>query len=90
MLSRRRWGKKLQQLPACRSGRVRGYNVYKDVWAAVIGEELVCQRERGNSCDHYAVAVIKEDVVVGHLPQKISRVSSLFIRRGGTIQCRVL
>ena len=50
----------------------------------------MCQRERGNFRDHYAVAVIKDDVVVGHLPRKISRVSSLFIRRGGTIRCRVL
>lgn len=69
---------------------VRGYHVYKDVWTAAIGEELVCKRERGNSHDIYAVAVKKDGAVVGHLPRKIARVSSLFLRRGGTIRCKVL
>uniref|UniRef100_A0A1X7T090 HIRAN domain-containing protein n=1 Tax=Amphimedon queenslandica TaxID=400682 RepID=A0A1X7T090_AMPQE len=36
----------------------------------------------------YAVSVIKDGVVVGHLPKKISRLCSLFIRRGGIITCR--
>ena len=27
---------------------VRGYHVYKDIWAAAIGEVLVCSRERTN------------------------------------------
>ena len=38
---------------------VRGYHVYKDVWTATIGEELVCRRERGNAHDIYVVAVWK-------------------------------
>ena len=29
------------------------------------------------SLDHYAVAVLRDDVVVGHLPKKISRICSL-------------
>ena len=43
---------------------VRGYHVYKDVWTAVVGEELVWKR--GNSHDDYAVSVIKDSVVVGY------------------------
>ena len=35
------------------------------MWAAVVGEELVCRRERGNSHNVYAVAVMKDGVVVG-------------------------
>ena len=66
---------------------VRGYHVYKDVWNAALGEELQCQRETGNSSDLYAVAVRKDSTIVGHLPQKISRICALFIRRGGTITC---
>ena len=27
---------------------VRGYNVYKDIWAAAIGEVLVCSRAGAN------------------------------------------
>ena len=38
-----------------------------------MGEELECDREPENSCDHW--------------PQKISRVCSLFLRRGGVISC---
>ena len=43
-----------------------------------------------NSLDHYAVAVVRDDVVVGHLPKKISRICSLFLRTGGTIRVKVI
>ena len=65
---------------------VRGYHVYKDVWAAVVGEELVWRRE--NSHNVYAVSVMKNSVVVGHLHRKILPVASLFLMKGGTILCR--
>ena len=44
---------------ACRGekSRVRGYH---DIWAAAIGEELVCGREPTNMADRYAVAVLKK------------------------------
>ncbi len=64
---------------------VRGCNIYKATWEAVVGEELECRRERSNRVDQYAVAVVKDDKVVGHVPQKISRLCSLFIRRGGSM-----
>ena len=66
---------------------IRGYHIYKDVWVAVIGEDLSCEREPLNHVDRYAVAVLKDDTVVGHIPKKISRICSLFIARGGTIVC---
>ena len=67
---------------------VRGYHVYKEIWNPVIGEELHCQREMSNEKDRYAVAVKKARLVVGHLPKrKISRICSLFLRRGGIITC---
>ena len=68
---------------------VRGYHVYKDVWAASIGETLVCSREPTNNSDRYAVAVTKNGTVIGHLPRKMSRMCSVFIRRGGSIACTV-
>ena len=40
--------------------RVRGYHVYKDIWAAAIGEELVCGREPTNMAGRYVVAVLKK------------------------------
>ena len=39
---------------------VRGYHVYKTVWAAAVGEVLICRREPTNSADRYAVAVLKD------------------------------
>jgi len=54
-----------------------------------VGEELPCAREVGNAKDRYAVSVLRDLHVVGHLPQNISRICSLFILRCGTITCIV-
>ena len=37
--------------------------------------------------DGYAVAVVKDDVAVGHLPRAQSKIYSLFLLRNGTIDC---
>ena len=37
---------------------LRGYHTYKDIWAAVLGEELPCQGEVGYHVDTFAVAII--------------------------------
>lgn len=66
---------------------IRGYHVYKEIWEATIGEELDC-RSQSNTVDQYDVAVMKSGIVVGHSPKKLS-CTSLFIRRGGVIRCRV-
>ena len=36
---------------------IRGYHVYKKVWAATVGEALVCEIEPKPSSDRYAVSV---------------------------------
>ena len=63
------------------SSRIRGYHVYRTVWTAVLGEELLCERETGNVVDRYTVALKKpgSGVIVDHLPKKISRCCSMFI-----------
>ena len=45
---------------------VRGHHNYMRVWTPVLGEELKCQIEEVNVEDRYAVAVLKEIIVVGH------------------------
>ena len=35
----------------------RGCHVYKDIWEASIGEQLLRQRESGNCADPFAVAI---------------------------------
>jgi len=57
---------------------VRGYHRYKNIWDAVVGEELQYERETGNESDSYTVAVKKDRVIVGHLLRKILRTCSLF------------
>ena len=56
---------------------VRGYHVYQTIWDAVVGETLECRRQPLNEHNRYAVAVIKDDVIIGHLPRKVSRLCSL-------------
>ena len=68
---------------------VRGYHEYQDVWDAPVHEVLSCEREVGNVYDTFAVAVKKDDEIVGHCPRKISAICSIFIRRGGKITCQV-
>ena len=49
---------------------VRGHHVYKRVWTPHLGEQLRIQREENNENDPRAVAVMKDSVVVGHLPRE--------------------
>ena len=70
---------------------MRGYHTYtyKDIWDAVLVEELPCKGEVGNRVDVFAVAVMKDETIVGHVPKKISSACFLYLRRGGLVVCRV-
>ena len=68
---------------------VRGYHVYKDIWDAAEGEVLECVREVNNHHDPFAVAMVKNRYVVGHVPRNISALCSLFLRHSGVISCRI-
>ena len=52
-----------------------------DVWRPVIGETLLVKRELSNVKDRHAVAIFKEDAVVGHVPYNIAPRFSQFLRR---------
>ena len=41
-----------------KESRVRGYHIYRELWEAAIGEDLACQRERGNATDAYAARTV--------------------------------
>jgi len=66
---------------------VRGYQVYKDIWTPVIGEQLLCQKEEGNPNDRCAVSVLHLSTVVGHVLRHMSTLCYIFIQRGGSISC---
>ena len=38
----------------------RGYHIYKDIWEAGTGEQLLCQRENSNCADQFAVEAVKK------------------------------
>lgn len=46
---------------------IRGHRIYKRVWTPVVGKELL-QRDLTNSYDIFAVAIMKDGMVVGHVP----------------------
>ena len=46
-------------------------------------------RESGNQNNTHAVAIVKEDVTVGHVPRAFSPICCIFIRKGGKIKCLI-
>ena len=67
---------------------MRGYHIYKDTWDTVVGE-FPCKRKDGNRVAPFTVAVVRGDAVIGHVPRKTSSICSLYLRRDGSIVCRV-
>ena len=63
----------------CRSYRI---HVYKDIWAAAMGKELVLIREVTNVASRYAIVITKQEVIIGQLPKKISNVYLVLLQRG--------
>ena len=66
---------------------VRGHHIYKRVWTPVLGEELKCRIEEDNVEDRYGFAVLRESILVGHIPRKVSAACYLFIKRNDCISC---
>ena len=62
----------------------RGCHVYVKAWSPFLGECLLGKKEPSNGVDKNAVAVIRLhscgiEEVVGHVPQNISKVVSLYL-----------
>ena len=47
---------------------VRGYHVYRLGWSPVVGDELRLNHEVNNEYDRFAVAIMRNDQVAGHVP----------------------
>lgn len=62
---------------------IRGYHIYKDVWKSSVGEQLLCEIEENNRQDSHTVAVVRTGPVVGHVPRKLSLISTLFMCQSG-------
>ena len=66
---------------------IRGYHIYKEVWEASLGEMMTCAIELGNAFDLFAVLVVRDREIIGHVPRKISAACSLLLRHRGCITC---
>ena len=47
---------------------IKGYHIYKSVWTPTLQERVYEETEPHNPVDKYAVAVKKDEKVVGNLP----------------------
>ena len=63
--------------------------MYQEIWTPAEGETLICSRETHNREDPFAVAVLRKGEVVGHVSRSLLCVCSLFLRRGGSMACRI-
>ena len=68
---------------------VRGYHVYNGICTATVGDILCYAHKTGNALDRYAVSVLKDGNIVGHLPKKVFKVCCLFLRCGGSVSCEI-
>ena len=71
------------------SSIIRGHHIYKEVWEPIYGQILQCTRETSYRFDPFAVFIISDSEIVGHVPQKISATCALFLQHQGSIQCEV-
>lgn len=51
---------------------VRGVYVYKHIWEPNEGKVLLLKRKQDNTEDKFAVAVMKNGEVVGHVPKNLA------------------
>ena len=72
------------------SSFIRRFHVYQKIWEPQLNEELHCLLEAANEYHKNAVAIVRDDQIVGHIPQVNSKVCAFYIRRGGTTKCRVI
>ena len=49
---------------------VCGHHVYKAMWSPYVGEELLVECKINNIQDDFAVAIMKNGMIIGHVPQE--------------------
>ena len=64
---------------------VRGHHVYHTSWTPWTGEVLVLKIEVHNEHDHFALAIIKDGEVIGHVPHVLNKVVDFFLKRDGNV-----
>ena len=62
-------------------------HIYKQIWQPLVGEMLTLEREEGNN--KFAVSLLKNATVVGHVPEEFSRVFWHFLSHKRIITCEL-
>ena len=62
-----------------------GFHVYKDIWTPVLNNVHPAQKKHGNPEDRYAVSIVKDDLIVRHIPMVNIQNQLAFIARDGEI-----
>ena len=62
----------------------RGFHAYKQNWDRVLGRRYTGTTEEKNEHDKYALAEVNDDEVVGHIPLRLSKIMSMFLKLTGS------
>ena len=70
---------------------IRGYHAYIDIWKPKVGDENFCLKsENENQHGKFAVAIVLEERIVGHVPKNLSKIFHQFKKIPNcTIGCKV-
>jgi len=68
---------------------MKAFHVYKAMWTPLLNAEHSTQQEHGHTEDQYAVAIINNNVVVGHVLKELSQTFWFFIERRGEISSKI-
>ena len=66
---------------------ITGFHVYKKFWEPVQGESLTVENEPCNVEDHFAVAVKRDDEIIGHLPRDDRHLIFFFLQEDVIGKC---
>ena len=72
---------------------VRGHHVYQKKWEAEIGSKLTAQYETRPGAlvqDKYAIALKQKDVIVGHIPKFLSKITYFYLKHGGYLLVEII
>ena len=66
-----------------------GHHLYKDIRTPILDEKLATNKEKSNPHDKFAVAVVRDDHIVGHVPKDFLKLCASVMLSGGKINCTV-
>ena len=72
---------------------VRGHHVYQKEWEAEIDSKLTAQyKTRAGALvqDKYAIALKQKDVIVGHIPKFLSKITYFYLKHGGDLLVEII